>query len=203
MLNKDVAAALQIYQAATPNQQQAWANAYLDALDRATVTNGQVQVPNGNYGPVGMLMEGMLNLGKAGLLEGALESNKRLPYTFDFTRSLLFFQDDVYASVADTLDMLGERWGVSHETGPYPGAWWLWPYTFFYQIPPLSTSPNVDLQVILITAVIFLITIFAPYVPIINQLPRWLGFYKLIWRDWYNQNSNLERVTHLTSKKSP
>jgi hypothetical protein len=21
--------------------------------------------------------------------------------------------------------------------------------------------------------------------PVLNRLPRWLGLYKLIWRDWY------------------
>jgi hypothetical protein len=190
-LNKDVASALQTYQAATPDQQQAWVKAYLDALDKATVANEQVQVPNGDYGPLGIMMEGMLNLGKAGLLEGALESNSRLPYTLDFTRSLLFFQDDVDGSVADSLNMLGEQWGISHETGNYPGAWWLWPYTFLYQIPPLSTSDNADLQVGLIITVLFLVMLFAPYIPVINRLPRWLGFYKLIWRDWYGRNTRI------------
>jgi len=189
MLNKDVAGALQTYQAATPDQQQAWVKAYLDALDKATVANEQVQVPNGDYGPLGIMMEGMLDLGKAGLLEGALESNSRLPYTLDFTRSLLFFQDGVDGSVADSLNMLGEQWGISHETGNYPGAWWLWPYTFLYQIPFLSASDNADLQIGLIMTVLFLVMLFIPYIPVINRLPRWLGFYKLIWRDWYSRNA--------------
>ena len=188
-LNKDVASALQTYQAATPDQQQSWVKAYLDALDKATVANDQVQIPNGDYGPLGLMMEGMLNLGKSGLLEGSLESNSRLPYTLDFTRSLLFFQDDVDGSVADSLNMSGEQWGISHETGNYPGAWWLWPYTFLYQIPFLSASDNADLQVSLIMTVLFLVMLFAPYIPVINRLPRWLGFYKLIWRDWYSRNS--------------
>jgi hypothetical protein len=197
LLNKDVAGALRTYQAATTDQQQAWVKAYLAALDQATVTNKQVQIPGGDYRPVGILMDGMLNLGRAGLLEGALASNTWLPFTFDYTHGLLFFQDDVDASVADSLDMTGELWGVSHETGPYPGAWWLWPYTFFYQVPPFSTSDNADLQVSLIIGLLFLVTMFAPYIPVINRLPRWLGVYKLIWRDWYQhprpQTTNLNR----------
>jgi hypothetical protein len=134
-------------------------------------------------------MEGMLDLGKAGLLEGALESGVRLPYTLNFTRSLLFFQDDVDESVAAHLNMLGGLWGISHETGPYPGAWWLWPYTFFYQIPPLSGSPNADLIVVITITVIFLMTMFTPFVPIMNRLPRWVKVYKWIWRDWYNRKA--------------
>lgn len=197
MLNSDVASALKTYQTAGANQQQAWVTAYLAALDKATVTKGQVQVPNGDYGPVATLMDGMLNLGRAGLLEGSLETNAWLPFNLDSTRSLLFFQDDVDGNVADTLDMSGGLWGISHETGPYPGAWWLWPYTFFYQVPALSTSANADLQVSLIIAFLFLVTLLAPFIPVINRLPRWLGVYKLIWRDWYHRPS--PRVTKLTT----
>jgi hypothetical protein len=133
------------------------------------------------------MMAGMLDLGRAGLLEGALDSGARLPYTLDFTRSLLFFQDDVDHAVAEKLDMLGEQWGISHETGPYPGAWWLWPYTFFYQIPPMSKSSNGDLQVALIMIAVFLIMLCAPFSPIVNRLPRWLRVYRIIWRDWYRR----------------
>ena len=187
LLNDVVAGALRTYRAASSNQQQSWLKAYLAALDKATVANGQVQVPAGGYGPVDKLMKGMLNLGRAGLLEGALESGVRLPYALDFTRSLLFFQDDVDHNVAQTLDMLGGQWGISHETGDYPGAWWLWPYTFLYQIPVISISPNGDLQAGAIMSVFFLVMLFMPFIPILNRLPRWLGVYKLIWRDWYRR----------------
>jgi hypothetical protein len=185
VLNKDISSALQTYQSATADQQQAWLKAYLAALDQATVHEGHVQLPAGEFGPVTVLMNGMLELGRAGLLEGALESGSQNPFTLDFTRSLLYFQDDVDHSVAATLDMLGEQWGVSHETGRYPGAWWLWPYTFLYQIPPMSTSDNGDLQVGVIMSVLFLFLLFVPFIPPVNRIPRWLGFYKIIWRDWY------------------
>ena len=189
VLNKDVASALQIYESATPEQQRAWLKVYLAALDEATMVDQQVQVPSGDYGPVGTLMDGMLDLGRAGLLEGALESSARLPFTLDFTRSVLFFQDDVDHDVARTLDMLDRQWGITHETGPYPGAWWLWLYTFLYQIPPMSTSHDVDLQVGLIATALLLVLLFTPFVPILNRLPRWLGIYRLIWRDWYTRNT--------------
>jgi hypothetical protein len=187
VLNKDVAGALQTYESASTSQQQTWLDAYLQALDKVVVKDGQLHLPQGDYGPVATLMNGMLDLGRAGLLEGALESSERLPFDLNFTRSLLFFQDDVDHSVADSLDLLGGLWGISHETGPYPGAWWLWPYTFFYQVPPMSTSPNGDLQVVIIITAVFLITLFTPFIPILNRLPGWLGVYKLIWRDWYKQ----------------
>lgn len=201
VLNKDVASALQAYESASPGQQQAWLQAYLAALDKATVASGQVQLLGGDYGPVATLMNGMLDLGRAGLLEGALESSARLPFTLDFTRSLLFFQDDVDLSVAKTLDMLSNQWGVSHETGPYPGAWWLSIYTFLYQVPPMSTSPNADLQVGVIAAVFFLVQMFVPFIPILNRLPRWLGIYKLIWRDWYSRETRSQAREILTPRR--
>ena len=189
VFDTNVAKALQTYQAASPDQQQSWLKAYLAGLDKATLKNGEVQIPNGDYGPVPAMMNGMLDLGRAGLLEGALESNELLPYNLNFTRSLLYFQDDVYHNVAASLNMLGETWGISHETGPYPGAWWLWPYTFLYQVPPMSDSPNGDLQVVLIVLVaLVLVPIFLPFIPILNRIPRWLGIYKLIWRDWYRDH---------------
>jgi hypothetical protein len=137
ILNPAVGDALRTYEAATTAQQQMWLKAYLAALDTATVTDTHVQLPAGMYGPVPALMTGMLNLGRAGLLEGALADAARLPFALDFTRALLFFQDDVDHSVASSLDMLGGLWGVSHETGPYPGPWWLWPRTRL----PISSRP--------------------------------------------------------------
>jgi hypothetical protein len=193
VLNDDVATALDTYEAASADQQQAWVTAYLSALDEATVVNGQVRVTPGAYGPVPILMNGMLDLGRSGLLEGALESNAKLPFTLDFTRSLLFFQDDVYASVAEKLNLLGDQWGISNETGRYPGAWWLGPYTFFYQIEPMSSSDNADLEVGAIMIGVFLVLLLVPLIPIISWLPRWLGVHRVMWRDWYARGGGGQR----------
>lgn len=161
----------------------------ISPLDQATVTNNKIQLPSGDYGPVAEMLNGMLDLGRAGLLEGALTSSSRLPFTLDFTRSLLFFQDDVDHSVANSLDMLGEQWGISHETGAYPGAWWLWPYTFLYQVPPVATSDNGDLQAGLIMTLLFFFLLLIPFIPLVNRVPRWISLYKIIWRDWYRSLS--------------
>jgi hypothetical protein len=187
VLRQDVAAALEDFRSAARAQQNTWTANYLSALDQATVVDGQVQLPAGNYGPVDTMMTAMLDLGRAGLLEGALESGDQLPFTVDFTRSLLFFEGKVAQAVARKLDLLSEQWGVSHETGPYPGAWWLWPFTFFYQIEPMRSSPNGDLQVAFIVTGLFIFMVFLPLIPIVNRLPRWIGFYKIIWRDWYRR----------------
>ncbi len=185
VFDKDVAAALKAWQAASDKDQAAWTKAYIGALDKATVVEGRVQVAAGDYGPVPAMMQGMLNLGKAGLLEGALESNDRQPYALDTSRAMLFFQEDVDGSVADTLDMTGPQWGITHEVGNHPGPWWLWPYAIWYQIPGLNTNPNADLIAILIMLVLYLILFFLPFIPGLNRIPLGIRFYRLVWRDWY------------------
>jgi hypothetical protein len=193
IINTDVAAALTTFKSATADQQNKWISNYQDALDKATAENGQVQIPTGDYGPVAKMMDAMLALGRAGLLEGALQNHSRLPYATDTTNSLLFFQDDVYASVAENLDLTGPQWGIVHETGNYPEAWWLWPYALFYHIPPMSSSSNGDIQVVAIMIVIFLILLFLPFIPGLNRIPRGIKIYRIIWRDWYiDQNSGIK-----------
>ncbi len=187
LFRADVGQALQQYEQAPDAQKDAWNKDYLEALDKATIVNGKVQVPVGDYGPVPVMMDGMLVLAKAGLLEGALQNNERLPYALDSTLPLLYFQDDVDHSVAESLDMLGSQWGVIHETGAYPGAWWLWPYSFLYQIPPMSSSANGDLEVAVIMVALFLILVFLPVIPGLNRIPAGIRIYRLIWRDWYRR----------------
>ncbi|HLF78066.1 MAG TPA: hypothetical protein VJB57_11325 [Dehalococcoidia bacterium] len=189
ILNADMADALSSYEAASASQRRAWTTNYLSSLDNAAGIDGAVEIPPGEYGPVGKMMDGMLNLGKSGLLEGALETNLNLPFTLDFTRSLLYFQDEVYAGVANKLDMTGSDWGITHETGRYPGAWWLLPYAFLYQVPPFSSSRNADLLIGCIMSVAFVGLLLVPVIPLVNQGPRWLRAYRLIWRDWYEISS--------------
>ena len=93
-INPLYAAPLQEYRAASVKQQQAWLTNYSKALDKATVSNGaRCRCRYGDYGPVKPMMDAMLSLGQSGLLEGALaaEDNRYYPYTFDFTKALLYF----------------------------------------------------------------------------------------------------------------
>jgi hypothetical protein len=186
VMEPNLNSAIATYEGSTPDQQQSWSTAYLSALPNATVQGSSIQMPPGDYGPVPAMMEGMLNLGQAGLLEGALAESSRLPFNLDFTSSLLFFQDDVFSGVADKLNLLGDQWGMSNETGNYPGAWWTWPVAFLYQIPAISNSPNADIIVMGITLLAVLIIFLLPFIPLINRLPYYLGVHHLIWRDWYS-----------------
>jgi hypothetical protein len=185
ILNKDVASALTVWKASSEDEQKAWTKAYSDALDKAVEANGEVKVASGTYGPVPVMMYGMLALGQAGLLEGALTSGEGLPYTLDNTKAMLFFQEGPDSDQADAYDMLGNQWGITHEVGGLPGPWWLWPYAIWYQIPPLTTAPNADAIVGSLMVLLFLLLLFAPFIPVLKHLPKWIPLYRIIWRDWY------------------
>jgi len=188
VLDPQVAAALATYQQASPAQQQRWIKSYAGALKKATDDNGKVILPAGDYGPVATLMNGMLDLARAGLLEGALDSSSLLPYDLNNTRSILFLEGPIENRVAHHLNELGNQWGMTNESGPYPGAWWLWPYAFLYQIPGIANSPNADLIAGLIMAVAFFLLIFLPVIPGLNRIPYLIPVYRLIWRDWYRRS---------------
>ena len=190
VLNPEVATALAAYRQASPDQQQNWIKNYAVALKNATGDNGKVILAQGDYGPVASLMNGMLMLARAGLLEGALDSNALLPYDLNNTKSLLFLEGPIENRVAQHLNELGSQWGMTNEMGHYPGAWWLWPYAFLYQLPGIANSPNADLITGLIMAAAFFILIFLPVIPGLNRIPYLIPVYRLIWRDWYRRSKD-------------
>ena len=189
IMDPAVEQALASYRAAAPARQKAWNGAYSAALAKASARNGKPVLKPGDYGPVPVLMDGMLRLARAGLLEGALNQSvhpEYAPYNTDYTLSLFYMGGDgIYGKVADHFDEQGNEWGMSHLAGPYPGAWWLWPYTFLYQIPVIGNSPNADLIAGMIVAFAALTLFFLPFVPGLRRLPKIIPVYRLIWRDWY------------------
>jgi hypothetical protein len=179
-----VASALQTFEHATPARQTAWETAYSAALAKAHVQGVSVRVPAGAYGPIGPMMAGMLTLGRSGLLEPAVDNSPRI-YSTDNTRSILFLQATALPAEAARFHLVGEQWGMMNETGNYPGQAWLWLYTLGYQIPAYANSPNVDALVMASIAVLTLALLLLPWIPGLNRLPRLLGVYRLIWRDYY------------------
>ena len=83
-------------------------------------------------------MSGLLALAQSGGLDGALLTSKQF-YLTDYTKPLLFLADgSAIANRAQDQHLTGSQWGMMNETGAYPGQVWLWLYTFWYQIPPLT-----------------------------------------------------------------
>jgi hypothetical protein len=170
------------YQAATPVQQQAWLTAYTSALDKATVQNGSVVVSGGDYGPVQAMVDHLLAIAKSGNLDGILLRSGRL-YETNYSAPLLFMGDGTYlAGLAKDQHLLGGQWGMMNETGSYPGQAWLAPVSFFYQIPPWNTSASADLLILLTVTLLGLLLAFAPWIPIVRDIPRWIPVHRLIWR---------------------
>jgi len=193
--------ALAEYKAAPEKQKKEWSEAYLKPLEEyetaveekktppSTVTvdsnTGTVTVQAKGAGPVPVMMSSLLSLAKSGGLEGGLVTSSQFFQT-DYTKPLLFMADGgLLAERAEANHLLGKQWGLMNETGSYPGQPWLWLYAFWYQVEPMKSSPNADIQVLLIMGVLSLAFICIPFLPVINKLPRWIPLYKLIWKEHY------------------
>ncbi len=178
-------AGLARYQAATSKQQQHWTDAYTKAVAHAQFRNGQLRVPQGDYGPVGPMMASLVGLARSGGLDGALVTHSQF-YATDYTKPLLFMADSTYLQGLARQDhLLGGQWGMTNETGNYPGQAWLWLYTFWYQISPFKTSKNADALIWGIMAILTLALILVPFIPGVRSIPRRVPIYRLIWRDYY------------------
>jgi hypothetical protein len=182
-------AALARFNGASPQQQAAWENAYNTALSKATQSGIQLSVPAcPSCGPVPTMMSALLQLAQQGAMDGLLLTSGHF-YQTDYTRPLLFMQNDAVANHAAEFNLQGSQWGVMNETGNYPGQAWLWLYTLFYQIPPYTTAwaANTDALAVLSVTILSLLLLFLPWIPGLNRVPRYLKVYRLIWKDYYKE----------------
>ena len=193
--------ALAEYKAAPEQQKKEWAEAYAKPLEEyataveekkptpsAVLVNpstGTVAVKASGAGPVPTMMASLLGLAKSGGLDGSLLTSDQFFQT-DYTKPLLFMADGgLLAERAEQQHLLGDQWGLMNETGSFPGQPWLWLYALWYQVEPIKSSPNADIQVLLIMAALSLAFICIPFIPIVNRIPRWIPIYRLIWREHY------------------
>jgi len=178
-------AALNVYESSAPAQKGVWTTAYEKAVANATDVHGRLHVPAGSYGPVGVIIDSLTAMAQTGGLDGTLLSEGQF-YNTNYTKPLLFIADGTYlADQAGTQHLQGNQWGMMNETGNYPGQAWLWLYTMWYQVAPMNTSANGDLQVWVIMMVLSVGLIFLPFIPILRSIPRWTRVYKLVWRRHY------------------
>ena len=191
-----VSAAVTAWNAATPDQQSAWATALDDAL---TAADGDPsKVPNGNYGPVPTLAAGLLAMGQSGAYDGIfMAQSPQAPggpgfYNLDYTKQILFLGDGSYLDDAATAaNLQGNTWGMMNETGSYPGQAWLWLYSFWYQISPFNneeSSPfgsNADAWIFYLMMILSLALLLVPFIPGLRSIPKWIPIHRLVWRDYY------------------
>ncbi len=176
------------FTAASATQQAAWEDAYGKALAKGKESPPNLSVPTCACGPVAPMMTALLRMGQSGAMDGLLLTSGHF-YQTDYTRPLLFMQNDAVAAKAARFNLLGSTWGVTNETGNYPGQAWLWLYTMLYQIPPYTTAwaANTDALAIVTISILTLILMFLPWIPGLNRLPRYLKVYRLIWKDYYRE----------------
>ncbi len=175
-------------QVASPRQ-LTWLDDYAKALSAssAKVTPTLIAVKAGNYGPVPVIIAAELAIANNGSLDGYLQGSEQQLST-NTTMGTMFFSDStLWGNIAEAQGVGGDQWGVMNELWNFPGQVWLWLYAGMYQIPALaSNNSNLDLDVGLLMIVFgFLLPMFAPWIPVINRIPRWIPLYKIIYRRYY------------------
>jgi hypothetical protein len=174
--------ALNQYQSASSVQQQAWDQAYATAVSNVTFNSGVPIVPKAHDGPVSVLVSTDLTLAQSGAVDADLLAQQPF-YGTNYTKPLLFIEDGNYfSSIAQKDHLSGTQWGVMNETGRYPGQPWLWLYTLWYQVPGFSSSANIDLIAIYLTALATLLLLAVPFIPGLRDIPRIIPIHRLIWR---------------------
>ena len=216
-----VAAAVSLYKAAggdlspgapadqvASSRQMTWLNNYAKVLSgsSAKFTPTSITVPKGNYGPVPIIITAELAIANNGSLDGYLQGSQQQLST-NTTMGTMFFSDStLWENIATAQGIAGDQWGVMNELWNFPGQVWLWLYAGMYQIPALnpSNNANLDLDVGLLMVLFgFLLPMFAPWIPVINRIPRWIPLYKIIYRKYYASMAGGPPPAEVPSEPAP
>jgi hypothetical protein len=181
--------ALATWNGATKATRSSWVASLTKVSTHLGYQNGHVVVPTAADGPVPVMIDSLTQMARSGALDQALVTGHGF-YTTDFTKVLLFLSDGSYlASRADSQHLAGSQWGMMNETGSYPGQAWLWLYTFWYQVPPFSSSSSADALVWGTMMVLSVALLLVPFIPGLRAIPRKSRVYRLIWREHYRDQA--------------
>jgi hypothetical protein len=216
--NPVVAAAIRLYKAAGGDlapgapagniasaRQATWLNNYAKALAKpsAKFTPTSVTAPPGNYGPVPVIINAELLAAHNGSLDGYFQGSDQQLSTNTTDATMFFSDSSLWGNIATAQGVAGDQWGVMNELWNFPGQVWLWLYSGMYQIPALnpSNNSNLDLDVGLLMILFgFLLPMFAPWIPGINRIPRWIPLYKIIYRQYYRSTRSGQPPARAPSK---
>ncbi len=109
-VDRGVGAALAAYDRGSAVQQAKWTDAYNAALSKAKENPPGLAVPACTCGPVPVMMSAMLQLGQSGALDGLLLTSGHF-YQTDYTRPLLFMNNDAVANHAAEIQSTGQHLG--------------------------------------------------------------------------------------------
>ena len=181
--------ALATWNGASKAQRSAWVATVTKEIPKISFKQGLVVFPNQGGGPLPVMIDSLTAMARSGALDQALVTGHGF-YTTDYTKVLLFLSDGSYlSSLAATQHLTGTQWGMMNETGGYPGQAWLWLYTFWYQVPPYSSSSNADALVWGTMMVLSVALLLVPFIPGLRTIPRKSRVYRLIWREHYQNQT--------------
>lgn len=194
-LNPEIAAALDVWNAADEPQRAAWMTAATAA--RVDVAGTTVTLAGGDSGPIASMMTALLGAATGGILDSGIVDAPGALYGNDHTRSLLNIADGSYFADAGAFyGLTGGDWGVMNQIGDWPGQPWLWWYTMWYEVPgPIRAALGYsDLAAIAYALVLLALVLFLPFLPGLRSLPRFLRVYRIIWRDYYRAYGTTKRT---------
>ena len=172
------------------DRQSAWLAAYTTALAKATISNGQITIAPGNYGPVPVLVQAELTMARNGALDNYLLSSSNQIQT-DPTKATLFYSDGaLWGTIATAQGISGDQWGVMNELWNFPGQFWLILYAIPYHIPSIADSSAADLWVVILVVIAALLQLFLPWIPVLRDIPRAIPLYKVIYRKYYREGQD-------------
>jgi len=195
------------------SQQTTWLNNYAKALAASSTkfTPTSIAVASGvrdaaKYGPVPFIITAELVIANNGSLDGYFQGSQQQLSTNTYMATMFFSDGTLWPTIAQAQGVAGSQWGVMNELWNFPGQVWLWLYAGMYQIPALnpSTNANLDLDVGLLMILFgFLLPMFAPWIPIVNRIPRWIPLYKIIYRKYYASMAGGPPPAGVSSEPAP
>jgi hypothetical protein len=189
-LASDVKSAIVTFDAASANQQTAWAAAYDKALGTITASGGgsmggiaspditKVDSLKGDFGPLPVLVKADLQLAQTGYLEQYLQAVES-GHSYHLT-NIWLYDHPAMLNTAVAEGLTDDQWGMVKERGFPVGPWYLiLPGVFHVKLPGGATGLWFVIYNLLFAAILMFIV---PLVPGVRDLPRYLKFYRLIYR---------------------
>jgi len=180
-----LSSALTTWSKASSTTRHTWVTHYTSGAAQMKWRDGSIVVKASDAGPVPVFINSLTVMARTGSLDAVLTQQGDF-YTTDYTLPLLFLEDGNYLENQATHQHLdGDQWGMMNETGNYPGQAWLWLYTFWYQVPPFSSSGNGDILVWGLMMLLTVLLALVPFIPGLRSIPRKVKIYRLIWKEHY------------------
>lgn len=190
LLGSNIQAAISTYDAASPQQQQAWAKTYDEALGTIMPSGGgemegapspdfsKIDTLKGDFGPVPLLVKADLQLAQDGYLEQYLQAVDS-GHSYHLVNIWLYDHPSMLSTAVDQ-GLTDDQWGMVKERGFSVGPWYLFiPAVFHVYFPGGVTGQGFVLWNLLFAAILLFVV---PLVPGVRDLPKYLKLYRFIYR---------------------